>query len=460
MTVTSQTISKGGDEAMTTSKLCTRFIALCAVLMLVGAACSSDSGDATTTTADGSGTTVPTETTTTSGDGTTTTASAEPQTVEYWHTMSDPETAQLEAVVAAFEAANPHITVETTRFAYDDFKAALLTALAGGEGPDTARMDIIWVPEFAELGALQQLDGVMPGFDDIADSVFPGPLATNHWDGHYYGLPQNTNTQVLLWNKSVFTEAGVDGPPETLEEFASVACDLSNPSDEEYGFALGGTYFWAPAPVFYAMGGQVVDNAITTATGYVNGAASVAAFEMLNDLYADGCLSPNLLGGGIGTADGHATGLYAMITDGPWMVDIYAGNYPDFEVNFSLVPANGSGSTSSVVGGEDVVVFADSDASDAAMAWTAYLMSAEAQKTMAEVGVIPTRADLIGDPDLPDYFGVFLEQLTTAQARVPHPQWGDMDNAINNAFQRMLNGEQTPQEALDQAADEINDLLG
>jgi ABC-type glycerol-3-phosphate transport system substrate-binding protein len=34
-----------------------------------------------------------------------------------------------------------------------------------------------------------------------------------------------------------------------------------------------------------------------------------------------------------------------------------------------------------------------------------------------------------------------------------------MDNAINNAFQRMLRGEQSPQEALDQAADEINALL-
>jgi ABC-type glycerol-3-phosphate transport system substrate-binding protein len=34
-----------------------------------------------------------------------------------------------------------------------------------------------------------------------------------------------------------------------------------------------------------------------------------------------------------------------------------------------------------------------------------------------------------------------------------------MDNAINNAYQRILNGEQTPQEALDQAAEEINALL-
>ena len=93
------------------------------------------------------------------------------------------------------------------------------------------------------------------------------------------------------------------------------------------------------------------------------------------------------------------------------------------------------------------------------MKWAAYLLSPDAQKMMASVGQMPTLASLAGDPAMPPYFAVFQEQLKTAQARVPHPKWGDMDNAINNAYQRMLKGEQTPQEALDQAATEIDALL-
>ncbi|MEA3351232.1 MAG: hypothetical protein U9Q82_11465, partial [Chloroflexota bacterium] len=111
------------------------------------------------------------------------------------------------------------------------------------------------------------------------------------------------------------------------------------------------------------------------------------------------------------------------------------------------------------VGGEDVVVFAGSENSEAAMKWTAFLLSEESQKMMAEVGVIPTLSSLIGDPAMPEYFDVFLTQLETAQARVPHPKWSDMDGAINNAFQRMLRDDQTVQEALNQAAEEINVLL-
>lgn len=384
---------------------------------------------------------------------------AEPVSISYWHTMSDPETAQLENVVAAFEDANPGITVETTRFAYDDFKSALLTALAGGSAPDTARMDIAWVSEFADQEALAQLDGVMSGFEELAEATFPGPLSTNYWQGHYYGLPQNTNTQVLLWNGENFETAGIIEPPATMEEFAEVACALSDADSEQYGYALGGTYFWAPAPIFYAMGGQIVDADITTAAGYINSPESVAAFTLLKDLFDQGCISPNLLGGGVGTADGHATGMYAMIIDGPWMVDIYKGNYPDFTVNFAPIPTGPDGTTSSVVGGENVVLFDTSENKDVAMAWAAYLLSPESQKMMAEVGVIPTRADLIGDPDLPEYFDVFLKQLETAQARVPHPRWSDMDGAINNAFQRILRGDQGVQEALDQAAEEIDALL-
>lgn len=382
----------------------------------------------------------------------------EPVTITYWHTMSDPETEQLEKVVAAFEEVNPTITVETTRYAYSDFKSALLTGLAGEEAPDTARLDIVWVPEFAEKGALMQLDGNMPGFEDIADASFPGPLSTNYWDGHYYGLPQDTNTQVLLWHKGNFDAAGISEPPATLEGFADVACELTE-GETQYGYALGGTYFWAPAPVFYAMGGQIVDDDITTAEGYINGPESVAAFTMLKDLFDQGCISPNLLGGGVGTADGHATGLYSMIIDGPWMVDIYAENHPDFEVNFALIPKGPDGTTSSVVGGQDVVIFQETEYPEAAMKWVSFLMSEESQKMMAEVGVIPTLSGLTGDPAMPEHFDIFMQQLETAKARVPHPKWSEMDNAINNAFQRMLRGDQSVQEALDQAASEIDQLL-
>jgi len=383
---------------------------------------------------------------------------AESVTITYWHTYSDPETAQLARLIDMFQKDNPNIKIEPTKYAYDDYKKAILTSIAGGQAPDVMRMDIVWVPQFAKQGALLQLDTAMPDFKKIADAVFPGPLATNYWDGKYWGLPQNTNTQVLLWNQKLFDAAGIKEPPETVAEFVDDACKLTS-GTKQYGYALGGTYFWAPAPLFYSMGGKVTDDKVTTSTGYVNGKESVAAFQNMLDLYKKGCISPNLLGGGIGTAQGHATGLYAMIIDGPWMVDIYKTDYPDFKVRFAPIPVGMGTNNSSVVGGENVVVSATTQHQPEALTWVKYLMSEKAQLFMAQVGAIPVLSSLTGSKDLPAYFEVFMNQLKTAQARVAHPSWSAMDDAINAAFTKMLKGEKTAQEALDEAAKTIDGLL-
>jgi multiple sugar transport system substrate-binding protein len=117
-------------------------------------------------------------------------ARQETVTIKFWHTHNPTENQMLtETLIPMFEAAHPNIKVEPVGFPYDDFRQALVTALAGGEGPDLARLDIIWSPEFAKLGVLSALDEVMPDFQQFADAVFAGPLSTNFYDGHYWGLP-------------------------------------------------------------------------------------------------------------------------------------------------------------------------------------------------------------------------------------------------------------------------------
>ncbi|TKJ47394.1 hypothetical protein CEE34_04160 [Candidatus Aerophobetes bacterium Ae_b3a] len=108
------------------------------------------------------------------------------------------------------------------------------------------------------------------------------------------------------------------------DEFVEDAAMFSNPDEEIYGYTMGGTYFWAPASIFYAMGGEVTDSGITTATGYINGEKSVAAYQALVDMYRDESLSPLLLGGGgIGVFEGLATGKnsYAVVNASQSMID-------------------------------------------------------------------------------------------------------------------------------------------
>ena len=73
------------------------------------------------------------------------------------------------------------------------------------------------------------------------------------------------------------------------------------------------------------------------------------------------------------------------------------------------------------MGGEDIVVFSETQNKDAALAFTRFMLSEEVQLAMGKVGQMPVLTSLAGNADLPDYYPTFQEQLKTANARTPVP---------------------------------------
>jgi len=290
--------------------------------------------------------------------------------------------------------------------------------------------------------------------------VFAGPLSTNFWKGHYYGLPLDTNTRALMWNKEMYDAAGVSAPPKTMDEFLDMCQKIKALGKDKYCFADGGTYAWAVNPWIWSFGGDITDPAITKATGYLNGPDTVAAYEFLLNLYKNGYLSPSILGGGVGTSDGYAKDMYANLLEGPWMPAIFREQYPQKTIHWALMPA-GKGGSISVVGGEDIVMFQQSKNKEAAAEFIRFMLSPETQLTMATVGQVPVRTDVVDQATKEQpYFAIFFEQLKTAKARTPHPAWPKMEDILTSAGQAILRGEKTPQAALDEAAQKIDAILG
>jgi multiple sugar transport system substrate-binding protein len=383
-------------------------------------------------------------------------------TIEFWHTYNEtsPENEMLvNTLIPMFEEMHPNITVKSVPFPYGEFRQTLLTSLAGGEGPDLARLDIIWSPEFAALGVLEALDEIMPDFANLSAAVFPGPLSTNAYDGHYYGLPLDTNTRVFMWNQYLYEEAGLSGPPATIDELAAQCDAIKALGDDIYLFSDGGTYGWAVLPWIWSFGGALTDEDITTATGYLNSEATIAAYEFLAEMVDSGCFSPSFLGGGMDTGTGYFTNVFASMLDGPWMYPIAEAQYPDFEIQATLMP-EGPGGSISVVGGENIVLFTGAE-TEAAMEFLRFTQSDEYQLKMSEVGQLTVKPALLENEYFQNhpYYGTFLTQLETARARTPHPAWTQMEEVLSDAGQLILRGEASPQEALDAAAEEIDALL-
>jgi multiple sugar transport system substrate-binding protein len=389
-------------------------------------------------------------------------ARQETVTIKFWHTYNEtsPENEMfVGTLIPMFEQEHPNIKVEAVPFPYDEFRQTLLTSLAGGEGPDLARLDIIWSPEFAKLGVLSALDEVMPDFQQFADRVFPGPLSTNTYDGHTWGLPLDTNTRVWLYNTTMYEAAGIAGPPQTIDDVKAQCDKIKALGDDKYVYSDGGTYGWAVLPWIWSFGGDITDPEITKASGYLNGEKTVAAYQFLADMVKSGCFSPSFLGGGLGT-EGYFTDVFANVLEGPWWYPLAAQQYPDFTIHATLMPA-GDGGSVSVVGGENVVLFSGSKHSEEAMEFLRFTQSDEYQLKMSETGQLTVISALVENDYFKNhpYYPLFLKQLETAKARSPHPAWTEMEGILTDAGQLILRGEASPQEALDEAAQEIDALL-
>lgn len=375
--------------------------------------------------------------------------------ITFWHTYNTdgPENKQLTGVVIpAFERKCPNITVDAVVMPYDGLHDQLVTAVAGGGLPDVMRMDIIWTPEFAKLGALTEV-GSLPGFDQLKDAVFPGPLATNIYQGKYYGLPLDTNTQVLVYNKALVPNA-----PTTLDEVRAAAEALKGQQDK-WGLALGGDGPWNIFPWFWTAGGQVTNDDYSKATGFLDSDGSIKALQWLLDMQNDGLLGPSSIGGKPDSWGGFKGGNYGMISDGPWFFPII-GNEMGPDVVGVPMPT-GPGGSISVVGGENLVTFASSPNQDADWAFSQFMLSDEAQQAMATVGQIPASRSAAASTAVTSvpYLAAFMTQLETAMPRTVTPAWPQVDKILTDAFDAALRGTKTASQALHEAAAAIDPLL-
>ena len=381
--------------------------------------------------------------------------------VTFWATYNtvSPEYKVLsETVIPAFNQLYPNVKVDAQAIPDSDMRQKLLAAVAGGEAPDLARVDIVQVPEFAELGGLAQINTLISDWDTFSQQFYPGTLATNYFQGNYDGIPLDTNTRLVFSNPALLEEAGVKAPT-TIDEFtAAIQAVKALGKDGVTGFSEGGTGAWNVLPWIWSNGGAITDETYTKATGYLNSEGSVGAVNLLKSWLSDGLMSETILGGGLATSQELAEGKVAMIVDGPWMPAIFAAQYPDFKFDLSAFPT-GPGGSISVVGGEDIVLFESSKNKDAAIAFMRYITSPDAQLAFATTGQMPVLKDLENSADVPAFFPVFQTQLQTAQPRTPSPAWPKIDEAITNAVLQVLMGEVEAQPALDDAAAAIDELL-
>lgn len=377
-----------------------------------------------------------------------TAAMAEDVTVTFWHTYGDQETPIIdEVIIPLFEETHPGIKVDAVRQS-GDFNQMLVTALGTGVVPDVARVDITKTSAYAKLGGIVAMDEI-EGFAALKDAVLDGPLSTNLWNGHYYGLPLNTNCKAAVVNSEVLKTLGLDTVPATMEELVD-ACRANG--NGEYKINVSGVGDWDLYPWFWLFGGVVTDDGFTKASGWLDSEASVNAIKTIMQLHDEGIFTIRDVDGTPDAWDG-INYQYAMFLEGPW--------YPFSETVMPATVPTWNGKSASVVGGENIVIFSGSEKKEAAFEFVQFMLSEEVQLKLLEVGVIPTLKSLVENDAVKNdaKWSVYMQQLESAKSRIPTPQASTVEQLWSDAMNMIFLEGADVQETLTMTAGLIDEEL-
>ena len=313
-------------------------------------------------------------------------------TLTMW-TRSATET-QSQLLVDAYNATHEN-QVELTVFPVDEYLGRVGSAAGAQELPDLVSLDVVFVPQFTDAGALlditDRIDS-LPFADDLAQShIDVGTL-----DGRKYVVPHTMDLSVLFYNKDLYRQAGLDPeqPPRTLMEFADHARAINELGDDIYGTFFGGNcggcYVFTWWPSIWADGAEVMNEDGTESL--LAEPPAVAVYDVWKGLVEDGVVAP-------GYEDEPGATWVSYFPEGNIgvmpMPSTQLGLMPE-EMDIGVAPIPGvNGGQSTFVGGDSIGIAANSEHADQAWNFIAWTLSDEAQ-----IEVVAKNRDVVFRTDL------------------------------------------------------------
>ena len=114
----------------------------------------------------------------------------------------------------------------------------------------------------------------------------------------------------------------------------------------------------------------------------------------------------------------------------------------------------------SSLGGYDWVVPQGASNLDGAFKFIEFMSDPKILSEGWKTGRLAPRTDVVlAEPLWPQAYATFREQLQSARARGPHPQWPELSRAMSTAIQEAITGAKPTAEALQGAAAKIQPIL-
>jgi multiple sugar transport system substrate-binding protein len=141
----------------------------------------------------------------------------------------------VEKIVEDFNKSQDRIEVTHTFVPWGDIWTKELAAIAAKSPPDVVINDINATALRGKKNQAMNLSEFLEK-DDISGDFYPELWEATLYEGDSYGIPFNTDTRILYYNKDAFEEVGLDPekPPTTWEELEEYAEKLDKKDGNSY----------------------------------------------------------------------------------------------------------------------------------------------------------------------------------------------------------------------------------
>jgi multiple sugar transport system substrate-binding protein len=372
-------------------------------------------------------------------------APREPRTeLQFWAMGREGEVVR--QLLPEFERRHPGVTVKVQNLAWTAAHAKLLTAFAADALPDVFQLGNTWLPEFAQLGALQPLDARVAASSEVrADDYFPGIWDTNRIGGALFGVPWYIDTRLLYYRSDVLAKLGYDHPPRDWDEWrAMMAAIKRDVGPSRYAILLPLNEFEPQLALLLQQ-----DDAPLREDGRYGNFASAGGQRALGfyaEMFARGWAPPvtNTQISNVWVEFGR--GYYAFYVSGPWNIAEFKKRLPpELKDVWSTAPLPGpDGPGASIAGGSSLVMGRRSEHGDLAWALIEYLSEPSVQREFHRLlGDLPPRrsswddAALAGDK----YAAAYREQLERVKPTPKVPEWEQIAQELRVVSERLVHGE-------------------
>ncbi|MEU7569607.1 sugar ABC transporter substrate-binding protein [Streptomyces fradiae] len=379
-------------------------------------------------------------------------------TVWMYPVIADPKanSAYWERIEKDFEAATPGTTVTIEEQPWENRDEKLATAFGSGKGPDVVLLNPDQVPQYLAGGALQPVDKAVEG---IKESFLPNALDALTHDGRLYAVPIYHTVTTTLYNKRLLDRAGIDKPPATWDEVRAAAPKLkaAGVATLDYSASNEATLNLNFYPLLWQAGGSVFTEDGRKAA--FNGPEGVAALTFVTDLYKAGAVPKSALTNTNIFAD-HPMGeqqVAMAFSSTAADADLARRTWGAENVVVGKPLRDAEQVSFGVPGGLGLSAKARNTAG--AQKFLSYMAAPERIRSLGEAsGFLSPRTDVTVPSDAP-YAKQFQEALPYAYPGEPSPVARQVMSLLAPEIQAALTGRKSPQEALDAAAAQADDLL-